>query len=53
MSADPHISPREIGRIPAVIVKFPREFRVADLAALVARAGFRIRWIRRDKERPA
>jgi hypothetical protein len=32
-----------------VVVKFPREFRVSDLAALVARAGFRIRWIRRGK----
>jgi hypothetical protein len=46
----PHISPRAIGRTPAVIVnvKFPRDFRVADFAALFARAG-RLKWIRRGK----
>jgi hypothetical protein len=45
----PRFPTSTIGRIPAIIVKFPREFRVSDLAALVARAGFRIRWIRRGK----
>jgi hypothetical protein len=38
-----------IGRLPAVTVRFPRELRIADLAALVARMGYRLRWIRRGK----
>jgi hypothetical protein len=38
-----------IGSIPPIIVTFPREFPLALLAALVARAGYRIRWIRRGK----
>lgn len=40
-----------IGTLPTVVitVKFPRELRVADLAAMAARAGFRVRWIRRGK----
>ena len=50
MTAAPRF-PTSIGRIPAITVKFPRDFRVADLAALVARWGYRIRWIRRGKAR--
>lgn len=48
---DPPIPTATIGRIwpLTVTVKFPRDFRVADLAALVARAGYRIRWIQRGK----
>lgn len=45
----PHVSPHAIGSIPAITVKFPQEFPLALLAALMARAGFRIRWIRRGK----
>lgn len=42
-------SPTSIGTIPAVTVKLPADVRVADLAALAARAGYRIRWIRRGR----
>lgn len=34
---------------PVVIVKFPAELPVAVLAAVLARAGYGIRWIRRGK----
>jgi hypothetical protein len=46
----PHVSPREIGRLPTVIVnvKLPREFPLRLLAALFARAG-RLKWIRRGQ----
>lgn len=46
---DPHISPREIGRIPALTMKIPSHLPVRLFAALMARAGFRVRWIRRGK----
>jgi hypothetical protein len=46
---EPHVSSREIGRVPAVIVKIPSDFPVMFFAALMARAGYRLRWIRRGK----
>jgi hypothetical protein len=46
----PHVSPREIGRLPTVIVnvKLPREFPLRLLAALFARAG-RLKWVHRPR----
>lgn len=47
MTAAPHFPTLTIGRIPAVSVKIPSDFPVMFFAALMARAGYRIRWIRR------
>jgi hypothetical protein len=51
MTAPPPSPTTPIGRIPTVIVnvRLPREFRLADLAALFARAG-RLKWVRRGKK---
>jgi hypothetical protein len=48
-STEPHVSPREIGSVPAIILKIPPGLRVGDLAAAVARMGFKLRWIYRGK----
>lgn len=47
----PHFPTSTIGRIPTVIVnvKFPREFPLSLLAALFARAGFRLKWVYRPR----
>ena len=47
----PHMTAPKRPQFPtAVIVKFPAELPVAVLAALAARAGFRVRWsVRQDR----
>lgn len=46
----PRFPTSTVGRIPTVTVnvKFPSDFRVADLAALFARAG-RLKWVHRPR----
>lgn len=44
-----HQRENTIGTLPAITVQFPREFPVVLLAALMAKAGYQIKWIRRGK----
>jgi hypothetical protein len=43
------VSDRPIGALPAITVKFPADFPVRLLAALAARWGYRVKWIRRGR----
>lgn len=46
----PQFPAASIGRLPAVTVEFPREMRLADFAAMAAKAGYLVRWIRRGRK---